>query len=63
MRVAAHYSHLNGLEYLQVHEAELWEEITAMIGAIQAQKRVRARSPREYRTKGALLRSDRSQQA
>lgn len=56
MRVAAHYSHLNGLEYLQVHEAELWEEITAVIGAIDAEA-CRTKVSREYRTKGALLHS------
>jgi hypothetical protein len=31
MNIAAHYSHLNGLEYLVVHQPGLWEEIQRVI--------------------------------
>ncbi len=33
MRIAAHYSHLNGLEYLLVHQPGIWEEIQEIIAA------------------------------
>jgi len=36
MRIAAHYSHLNGLEYLLVHKPSLWEEIQLVIADIDA---------------------------
>ena len=31
MKIAAHYSHLNGLEYLLVHHPEIWDEINSVI--------------------------------
>jgi len=34
MRIAAHYSHLNGLEYLLVHQPGVWEEIQGIIAAV-----------------------------
>ena len=34
MRLAAHYSHLNGLEYLLVHHAEHWNEVQAVIDSL-----------------------------
>lgn len=36
MRVAATYSHLNGLEYLLVHKPGLWQEIQDVINAVDA---------------------------
>lgn len=38
MNIAATYSHLNGLEFLIVHEKALWEELQAAIAEIDAQK-------------------------
>ncbi|MES2885248.1 MAG: BglII/BstYI family type II restriction endonuclease [Pseudomonadota bacterium] len=38
MRIAAYYSHLNGLEYLQVHQPGIWEEIQAVIAAVSAEE-------------------------
>ena len=38
MKVAAEYSHLNGLEYLLVHHPRLWEEIKAVISEVDANK-------------------------
>lgn len=37
MKIAAHNSHLNGLEYLIVHKPDLWEEIRAVIGEVDAE--------------------------
>lgn len=36
MKIAAHYSHLNGLEYLMVHKPELWDEIQDVITKLDA---------------------------
>jgi len=36
MKVAARYSHLNGWEFLQVHKRKLWDEIVAVVEAIDA---------------------------
>ncbi len=36
MRIVTYYSHLNGLEFLQVHKPNLWEEIQAVVGALDA---------------------------
>ena len=37
MRIAAQYSHLNGLEYMLVHHAGLWDEINSVIARVDAQ--------------------------
>lgn len=36
MRIVESYSHLNGLEYLLVHKAILWEEIQSVIDRVDA---------------------------
>jgi len=36
MKIDACYSHLNGLEWLLVHEKEIWEEITRTIAGVDA---------------------------
>jgi hypothetical protein len=36
MRIVQTYSHLNGLEYLMVHKPDLWNEIKAVVAAIDA---------------------------
>ncbi|GAP19901.1 BglII/BstYI family type II restriction endonuclease [Leptolinea tardivitalis] len=38
MKISEIYSHLNGLEYLQVHKVQLWEEIKEVIELIDAEK-------------------------
>ena len=38
MRIIEKYSHLNGLEFLLVHKAELWREIEYVINFIDAKK-------------------------
>jgi len=36
MRIATTYSHFNGLEYLLVHESQLWDEVRKVISQIGA---------------------------
>lgn len=38
MRIAQKYSHLNGLEYLLVHQPQLWKEILRVIRSVDAEK-------------------------
>lgn len=38
MRIAAYYSHLNGLEFLQVHQSGVWKEIQAVVKSVDAAK-------------------------
>ncbi len=38
MKIVKVYSHLNGLEYLQVHKPNLWREVTRVIKSIDAAK-------------------------
>ncbi len=44
------YSHLNGLEWLMIHRPELWEEIRAAVGAVDA----RAHKTKVSREKGQV---------
>jgi hypothetical protein len=37
LKIAAHYSHLNGLEFLLVHKPALWDEITGVLRAVDAE--------------------------
>ena len=54
MRIATHYSHLNGLEFLQVHQPKLWEEIRKVIESVDAAA-CRTKVSKEVRTKDKLL--------
>ena len=36
MKIGGKYSHLNGLEWLLYHHSEIWDEITAVIAAVDA---------------------------
>ncbi len=36
MKIAETYSHLNGLEFLIVHQPILWQEIQSVIGDVDA---------------------------
>jgi hypothetical protein len=37
MKIAQIYSHLNGLEFLKVHQAELWKEVESVIASVDAE--------------------------
>lgn len=54
MKIAASYSHLNGLEFLLVHHAERWSEIRAVIASVDAEK-CRTKVSKEKRKGGAML--------
>ena len=54
MRIAAHYSHLNGLEYLLVHQPGVWEEIQGIIAAVDG-KACKTKISKEKTMKGKLL--------
>jgi hypothetical protein len=48
MKIAATYSHLNGLEFLLVHHPERWKEIQSVIGSVDAEK-CRTKASKEKR--------------
>lgn len=54
MRIVTHYSHLNGLEFLQVHQPGLWAEIQSVIEGVDAAS-CRTKVSKEIRTKDQLL--------
>lgn len=53
MKIAAVYSHLNGLEYLLVHHPRLWEEIQTVIRGIDAIA-TKTKVSKEAKMKGQL---------
>lgn len=54
MRIGEIYSHLNGLEFLQVHKPALWIEIQNVVEGVDAAA-ARTKVSREIRTKDKLL--------
>lgn len=54
MRIAAYYSHLNGLEYLLVHKPELWKEIQQVIAQVDADV-CKTKVSDEERTRGRVF--------
>jgi hypothetical protein len=54
LKIAAQYSHLNGLEFLMVHQPGLWHQIQAVIKKADASK-CRTKISKEKRTKGKVL--------
>lgn len=54
MQIAAKYSHLNGEEYLLVHQRELWDQVQSVIAKIDAEE-CRTKLSRESRKRGQLL--------
>jgi hypothetical protein len=54
LRIVTHYSHLNGLEFLQVHKPGLWSEIQKVIKKVDAAT-CRTKVSKEVRTKDKLL--------
>lgn len=54
MKIGALYSHLNGHEWILVHRKKLWEEITAVLSQIDAEK-FRTKISKEKRMKGKML--------
>ncbi len=58
MQIAAQYSHLNGLEYLLVHHANLWDEVQSVIASVDAEA-CKTKVSREKTMAGRLLYSPR----
>ena len=54
MKIAETYSHLNGLEFLLVHQPKLWSEIKSVVRAVDAAK-CRTKVSKEKTKKGKLL--------
>ena len=54
MRIVTYYSHLNGLEFLQVHHPSLWAEIEQVIQGVNAEA-CRTKVSKEFRTMGHML--------
>ena len=54
MRIAAQYSHLNGLEYMLVHHKNLWDEIQAVIVRVDAEA-CKTKVSKEKTMRGRLL--------
>jgi len=54
MKIAQCYSHLNGLEFLMVHQSALWKEIKSVIAHIDAES-CKTKVSKEKRTRGVLL--------
>lgn len=54
MKIAQHYSHLNGLEFLIVHKHKLWGEIVEVIRSVDAAA-CRTKISKEVRTKDKEL--------
>ncbi len=54
MRIADHYSHLNDLEFLQVHKPYLWEEIQNVIDSVDAEA-CKTKISKERGMEGKLL--------
>ena len=54
MRIVERYSHMNGEEYLLVHQPDLWDEVLEVIEAVDAEA-CRTKVSKEKRTQGKLL--------
>jgi hypothetical protein len=54
MKIIEKYSHLNGLEYLLVHNPKLWDEIQNVVETVDAEK-CKTKISKEERMIGKLL--------
>jgi hypothetical protein len=54
MKIIETYSHLNGLEFLMVHEPALWTEIQDVIAAVDAEV-CKTKVSKEKTKKGRIL--------
>ena len=54
MKIAETYSHLNGLEFLLVHQPKLWKEIEKVVASVDAEA-CRSKVSKEKTMKGKLL--------
>lgn len=54
MKIAAVYSHMNGLEWLMVHQPKLWDEIQRVLAEIDADAH-KTKVSEEKRTRGRMF--------
>jgi len=54
MKIAETYSHLNGLEYLLVRKPQLWQEVEAVVAAVDAST-CKTKVSKEERTLGRIF--------
>lgn len=54
MKIVERYSHLNGYEYLLVHQKKLWKEIESVISSVDANK-CKTKISKEKTMKGKVL--------
>ncbi len=54
MRIAETYSHLNGMEFLMVHQPDLWREVQDVVAAVDASA-CKTKVSQEKRTNGKVL--------
>ncbi|MCY4057692.1 MAG: BglII/BstYI family type II restriction endonuclease [Gammaproteobacteria bacterium] len=54
MRIAAKYSHMNGEEYLIVHQPELWQEVRDVVASVDAEA-CRTKLSRERGRRGGQM--------
>ncbi|MCY4466978.1 MAG: BglII/BstYI family type II restriction endonuclease [Chloroflexi bacterium] len=54
MRIAAKYSHLNGLEYMLVHHNDLWDEVQDVVARVDAEA-CKTKVSKEKTMRGRLL--------
>lgn len=54
MKIVERYSHLNGLEFLQVHHPEIWKDVEDVIASVDASK-CRTKISREKTKNGKIL--------
>lgn len=54
MKIVQYYSHLNGFEFLKYHKAHVWDDLEAVIAAVDAEK-CRTKASAEARKAGRTL--------
>lgn len=54
MRIVQFYSHLNGFEFIKYHKPHIWDDLEAVIGAVDAE-RCRTKASAEARKEGRTL--------
>lgn len=54
MKIIETYSHLNGLEFLMVHQPKLWDEIKKVVGSVNAEA-CKTKVSKEKTMRGKLL--------
>lgn len=54
MRIVQYYSHLNGFEFLKYHKAHIWDDLEAVVAAVDAEA-CRTKASAEARKEGRML--------